>query len=217
MPIELILFVVGLSIPVLIGYLHLNRYIAKRGDTLKKQTTFRIAVWIHAIAAALTILFVILSFGELYFGWGLNCYVPCLVVLSGIMIYLTLPKAAGHYLWWKIYSGVYYWGVAVLIPFWFFILFCMAWTFNSKNVYENTRYIINDISLGAYNPRHHTYVIYEKRGFCRKKLGNFTYDRTCWDLCDVRVSGKDAAVLLKERRADTLKMAKDSVLTIKFR
>ena len=92
-----ILYLILFSLPVLIAYLYLNRYIKKKGDTSLKSITFRIAIWLHGIALLLTIFSAILFYKEIIIRWGISWYIVYMTILSGITIYLTVSKKTAHY------------------------------------------------------------------------------------------------------------------------
>lgn len=210
-----IVYLLVFSLPIIIGYLYLNRFIKKRGDTPKKRIAFRISAWVHGIALALIILSTILSTKGILLRWGLNWYISYTILLSGIALFLTVSKSTIHYLWWKIYSGIYYWGIAACIPFWFLIAYCVAMIFYNKQVFENPQFQIYDTSSGSIHPKYHNNVIYKNSGPFLKRLSSFQYDGMIWDVYDVKFYNDNAIQIhLRESRTDSLELAKDSVLTV---
>ncbi|QIU96707.1 hypothetical protein [Bacteroides faecium] len=211
-----ILYLILFSLPVLIAYLYLNRYIKKKGDTSLKSITFRIAIWIHGIALLLTIFSAILFYKEIIIRWGISWYIVYMTILSGITIYLTVSKKTAHYLWWKLYSGIYYWGVAISIPFWFVIMFFVFFIFHANPIFKNRQFCIYDTSSGNIHPKYHNNIIYKNKGLFLKELTSFEYDGMVWEIHDVETNDENTIyVHLKEIRTDSLEIAKDSILTTK--
>lgn len=212
-----ILYLILFSLPVLIGYLYLNKYIRKKGDTSKKRTAFRVAVYTHGVALALIMLSAILLQKGVLLRWGLSWYISYAVILSGVAMYMSVPKHNVCYLWHRLYSGIYYWGIAVCIPFWFLMLLFVGVTFKGSRIFENRKFSIYDTSLGTVHPKDHQNVIYKNNGLFLKELTSFEYDGMIWKIQDVAIKGGNTIqVYLKEKQTDSSEVARDSVLTIRI-
>lgn len=210
-----IFYLILFSLPVLMGYLYLNKYIRKKGD---KRTAFRVAVYMHGVALALIMLSAILLQKGILLRWGLSWYISHAVILSGVAMYMSVPKHNVCYLWYRLYSGIYYWGIAVCIPFWFLMLLFVGVTFSSNQIFENRKFSIYETSLGTVQPKHHQNVIYKNNGLFLKQLTSFEYDGMVWKIQDIEINGENTIqVYLKEKQADSSEVRRDSVLTIRIK
>ncbi len=213
-----IVYWIILHLLVLAGYLYLNRYIAKKGNTSPKYVAFRIAIWVHGATLVLKVFSAILFHQGIFIFWGLNWYMLCLLLLSGIIVYLTIPKKIIGYLWGKLYFGIYYWGIAICIPFWPLVLMIVGFcsSYNIVLEFQNQQFSIYNTTTIPVAPEYREYVIYENMGVFKKKLTTFHYDGWIREIRDVVASG-DTVLVTLARQANGLEEAKDTTLIINNR
>ena len=214
---ELELIYIEIICLLLLGaYLLLYRWMKRKGETTAKRMVYNIISPLHLIALVQLLLSAILCVWGWYFRWGITSYAGGLLLLSGIIIYLTVPKLVSGYRWRKIYSGIYYWGVAILLPLTMGVLFFLYFTVYKRHLYEDCTYTIYDETPDSSDPRSHDIVIYENKCLFLKEVAHFKFDRINCDIYDVkRLTVDTIQVDLRERESSLNKVAtRDTTLFV---